>query len=224
MKQKKGIRSYGITIGGAVVVFVLVAAFLGGLRSTQEVVVAGSSLPGGARLTSSYLELREIHTSDVHPNALSSIEEAEGQVLTIARAPGDQITADMLGDQATVGIATQLEPGHRAVGVHVNQASGLVGILRPGDHVSVVAILDSQSAQMQQGTAYPAPVLNAEVRVRKRSNRSRSILPARRPTPSSPTCACSWCRSCSATRKRCPARRRADSPPSAPRRRRSRTA
>ena len=38
--------------------------------------------------------------------------------------------------------------------IHVNQASGLVGILRPGDRVSVVAIVDPQSAQLAQ--AQPA--------------------------------------------------------------------
>jgi Flp pilus assembly protein CpaB len=119
VSKKKGFRSYLITIGGAVVVFVLVAAFLGGLRSTTEVVVARASIPAGARLVEGYLELREVHTADVLPNALTSVEEAREQVLTIARAPGDQITADMVGSAATVGLANQLEPGHRAVAVHV---------------------------------------------------------------------------------------------------------
>jgi Flp pilus assembly protein CpaB len=160
VSKKKGFRSYLITIGGAVVVFVLVAAFLGGLRSTTEVVVAHASIPAGARLVEGYLELREVHTGDVLPNALSSIEEAEGQVLTIARAPGDQITADMVGSAATVGLANQLEPGHRAVAVHVNQASGLLGVLRPGDRVSVVAIVDPQAAQVEERRTFYSPVSN----------------------------------------------------------------
>jgi Flp pilus assembly protein CpaB len=158
VSKKKGFRSYLITIGGAVVVFVLVAAFLGGLRSTTEVVVAKASIPAGARLAEGYLELREVHTGDVLPNALTSIEEAQGQVLTIARAPGDQITADMVGSAATVGLANQLEPGHRAVAVHVNQASGLLGVLRPGDQVSIVAIVDPQAAQVEVRRAFYSPV------------------------------------------------------------------
>jgi Flp pilus assembly protein CpaB len=161
VSKKKGSRSYLITIGGAVVVFVLVAAFLGGLRSTTEVVVAGASIPAGARLVEGYLELREVHTGDVLPNALTSIEEAKGQVLTIARAPGDQITADMVGSAATVGLANQLEPGHRAVAVHVNQASGLLGVLRPGDQVSIVAIVDPQAAQVETRRTFYSPVTDA---------------------------------------------------------------
>jgi len=150
--QKKGAKSYLLTVGGAIVVFLLVAIFLGSLRSTKKIVVAKASIPAGARLTANYLELREIHTADTLPNALEKIEDAEGQVLTIARAPGDQITADMLGDAATVGLANQLQPGHRAVAVHVDQASGLVGIVRPGDRVAVVAVVDPQDAQMAQAT------------------------------------------------------------------------
>lgn len=135
-----------ITVGGGLIVFVLLAAFLGSLRSTRPTVVAIKPLPAGARLTAGVLAVREIHTSARLPNALSSIEDAEGQVLTIARSTGDQITADMLGDQAVVGIAAQLEPGHRAVAIRVTQASGLAGIIRPGDKVSVVAIIDPQQA------------------------------------------------------------------------------
>lgn len=157
--KKKGLSSYIVTIGGGLVVFVLVAVFLAGLRSTTEIVVAGASLPAGARLTAGYLELRQVHTSDVLPGALGSIEEAEGQVVTIARAPGDQITADMLGDAATVGIGSQLQDGHRAVAVHVDQASGLVGVIRPGDSVAVVAVVDPQEAQMQHQTGgYSVPI------------------------------------------------------------------
>lgn len=153
--KSKGTRALLVTVGGGLVVFLLLAAFLGGLRSTTEVVVAAQPLPAGARLTANVLEVRQVHSSAALPNALKSIEEAEGQVLTVARIPGDQITADMLGDQATVGIANQLEAGHRAVAVHVNQASGLVGILRPGDRVAVVAIVNPQEAGVDTGSYSP---------------------------------------------------------------------
>jgi Flp pilus assembly protein CpaB len=152
--MKKGTRALLVTVGGGVLVFCLLAAFLGSLRNTRPTVVAAKPLPAGARLTADVLEVREIHASARLPNALSSVKEAEGQVLTIARAPGDQITADMLGDQAAVGIASQLEPGHRAVAVHVNSASGLLGVIRPGDRVAVVAIVGPQEAN--QETMYTA--------------------------------------------------------------------
>ncbi|MBO9371211.1 MAG: Flp pilus assembly protein CpaB, partial [Chloroflexi bacterium] len=151
--MRKGTRALLVTVGGGVLVFCLLVAFLGSLRNTRPTVVAAKPLPVGARLTADVLEVREIHASARLPNVLSSVKEAEGQVLMIARAPGDQITADMLGDQAA-GIASQLEPGHRAVAVHVNSASGLLGIIRPGDRVAVVAIVGPQEAN--QETMYTA--------------------------------------------------------------------
>jgi hypothetical protein len=150
--QKQKRRSYFIVIGGALVVFILVVVFLNSQRSTTQVVVASANIPAGARLVASYLELREVHTNDALPDALTSVDDAAGQVLTIARAPGDQVTANMVGEAATVGVANQLEPGHRAIAIHVNQASGLMGILRPGDRVSIVALVDPQTAQMQQSS------------------------------------------------------------------------
>jgi Flp pilus assembly protein CpaB len=162
---RKGLRALLITVGGGFIVFLLVVVFLAGLRSTRDVVVAAQAIPAGARLTADYLELKEIHSSSAMANALSEIEEAEGQVLTVARTEGDQITADMLGERATVGLATQLVEGHRAVAVHVNQASGLVGVVRPGDRVAVVAILDPQDAQLRQQMAsyVAAPVTSFEL-------------------------------------------------------------
>lgn len=153
----KGTKALLITVGGGLIVFILLAAFLGSLRSTRPTVVAIKPLPAGARLTAGVLAVKEIHTSARLPNALSDIKDAEGQVLTIARSTGDQITADMLGDQAVVGIAAQLEPGHRAVAIRVTQAGGLAGIIRPGDRVDIVAIIDPQQANAE--AAYSQPIV-----------------------------------------------------------------
>jgi Flp pilus assembly protein CpaB len=156
--KKAGLKTLIVVAGGGLAVFLCVLVFLVSVRGTKPVVVAKTALPAGARLTAEYVEVREIPASAVLPNALSDISQAENQVLTIARAPGDQITADMLGDQATVGLANQLSPGHRAVAVHVDQASGLLGIIRPGDKVSVVAIVspDAMGSMIQ-------PLLPAEM-------------------------------------------------------------
>lgn len=139
--MKKGTRTIIIVAGGGLAVFLCVLAFLASMRMTKPVVVAKQALPAGARLTAEYVEIKEIPAQAILPNAASSLEEVDGQVLTVARAPGDQITKDMLGDQAAVGLENQIRPGYRAVAVHVNQASGLVGVLRPGNRVSVVAIV-----------------------------------------------------------------------------------
>lgn len=143
--MKKGARTLLVVAGGGLAVFLCVLVFLASVRMTRPVVVAKQALPAGARLTAEYVEIREIPAQAILPNAATSLEEVDGQVLTVARAPGDQITKDMLGDQAVVGLENQIRPGHRAVAVHVNQASGLVGIIRPGSRVSVVAIVSPEA-------------------------------------------------------------------------------
>lgn len=155
--MKKGTRALLITVGGGLVVFLLLASFLGSLQDTRPTVVAVRPLPAGARLTANVLAVKEIHSSARLPNALSRIEDAEGQLLTIARSTGDQITADMLGDQAVVGLAAQLEPGHRAVAIRVTRVGGLAGTIRPGSKVSVVAVMDPQEVNAE--ALYSRPIV-----------------------------------------------------------------
>lgn len=146
--MKRSARTILIVAGGGLVVFLCVLVFLASVRMTRPVVIAKQALPAGARLTAEYVEVKEIPAQAILPNAATALEEVEGQVLTVARAPGDQITKDMLGDQAVVGLEHQIRPGHRAVAVHVNQASGLIGIIRPGNRVSVVAVVSQDDLGM----------------------------------------------------------------------------
>jgi Flp pilus assembly protein CpaB len=76
-------------------------------------------------------------------------------VLSFARAEGDQITAAMLGEGA-YGIAAALSPQTRAVAVKVDQSSGLLGILRPGDRVTVIAVVDPSELGFARSALAPA--------------------------------------------------------------------
>ena len=65
-------------------------------------------IQAGTRLDESVLEVREVHASAVQPGALTSPEEAVGQLLSVTRLPGDQITAATVGDvaeAAVIGVA-----------------------------------------------------------------------------------------------------------------------
>jgi len=140
--MKKG-ASFYIIIGVAVLLGLAVTSFFGGLTRTEKVVVAAHALPVGARLYPDDLEVREIHASAVLPGAFHDPAEALGQLLNVPRLPGEQITADVVGSRAVNAIATTLDPDWRAVGVHVSRAQGVAGVLRPGDSVEVVGIIDT---------------------------------------------------------------------------------
>jgi Flp pilus assembly protein CpaB len=127
----------------------LLAALAGGLtlyllyslRADTPIVVAAQPVAVGARLAEGDLQVKLVRRQDALPGALTSIEAALGQVISTQRLPGDQITAAMLGNQALSAIAAGLEADHRAVAVKVTRSSGIAGILRPGDYVTLIAVV-----------------------------------------------------------------------------------
>jgi Flp pilus assembly protein CpaB len=44
------------------------------------------------------------------------------------------------GDAAQNALAQAIDPDHRAVAIHIDQASCLAGLLRPGDTVSAIVL------------------------------------------------------------------------------------
>jgi Flp pilus assembly protein CpaB len=112
----------------------------GTIRPTQVLVAKVGLLPGTI-LTAELVELRSVPAGGVPTDALRSADELNGQTLTVGRAPGDFIVRSVLGEVSASGIPSQLEPGHVAMAVNVDLASGIAGILREGQTVTVIGIL-----------------------------------------------------------------------------------
>ena len=159
-KMKKGARNITITAVVAIVTFLLVALFFAGMRNTKRIVVATHALAPGTRITAADITVRKVHAADYLPGALSSPAAVIGKVIAFARAGGDQITADMIGT-GTYGISAQLPPDERAIAIQVTKAEGLAGIVRPGDRVTAIAIIDPQQLNMSNYGAMAATSGNA---------------------------------------------------------------
>ncbi|MFZ6029555.1 MAG: Flp pilus assembly protein CpaB [Chloroflexota bacterium] len=134
-------RSPIVPIVLAVVIGLAVMALLNGMIRPVPVVVAKAAIAPGTRLDASLLEVRTVAASSLPVGAIQAIEEAEGQMLAVGRAPGDAITQATLGEDAQAGIPANLAPGHLAVAIRVDQASGLAGLLRPGQTVTLIGML-----------------------------------------------------------------------------------
>ncbi len=115
--------------------------FLSSLRADTTVVVAARPIALGARLTDKDLTTKKVRKADALPNAVADIKGATDQVISVQRMTGDQITKDMLGNQAVSAIASSLAADHRAVAVKVTRDSGLAGIVRPGDYVTLIGVI-----------------------------------------------------------------------------------
>ena len=140
--MKKG-KSSVIVIGVlALLTFALITSVLTAAQKKAPVVVAKKALEAGTRLSMSDVEVVQVHAGSVMEGAFAAVDDVAGSVITVQRLPGDQVTSAMVGDSAQNALAQALDPEHRAVAINVTQASGLAGLVRPGDSVSVIAVID----------------------------------------------------------------------------------
>jgi Flp pilus assembly protein CpaB len=145
MEKKK--RSPIMVIGFAVLIGFLVIALLNGTIRPTSAVAAKVGLAPGTLLTADLLEVRSIPAGGVPTDAFKNIKDVEGQMLTVGRAPGDLITKSVVGESAASGIPSQLEAGHVALAVRVNMASGVAGLVREGQTVTLIGMLSPDVVQ-----------------------------------------------------------------------------
>jgi Flp pilus assembly protein CpaB len=175
MENKK--RSPITVIVFAVLIGFLVIALLNGTVRPTQALVAKESLAPGTILTADLVELRSVPAGGVPNDALRSMDALGGKMLTVGRAPGDFITTSVLGETAASGIPSQLEPGHVALAVRVTLASGVAGLLREGQTVTILGMLTPDVVQNAFSTnelpvsvLLPTPIAGA-------------VIPAVTPTP-----------------------------------------
>jgi Flp pilus assembly protein CpaB len=149
-------RSPWIAIILAVVIGLMVIVLLNGYIRPVTVVVAKVAIAPGTLLTADMLELRTI-PAQANPNdAFSRIEDVQNKILAVGRAPGDMILVSVLGDTTQAGIPADLAPDHLAVAVSVDMASGIAGLLREGQMVTLIGMLSPDV--LQSVSAEPIPV------------------------------------------------------------------
>ncbi len=113
------------------------------LSSPAPALVAAKFIGAGARLDKTLVTVRQIPRAYIQAGALRSAEEAEGQIALAPFAPGEQILANKLATRG-MALALAVSPGKRAVTVSVDAASGVAGLLKPGDLVDVFVTLDEK--------------------------------------------------------------------------------
>jgi Flp pilus assembly protein CpaB len=134
-------RSPLIAIILAVVIGLMVFALLNGVVRPTQVVAAKVAIAPGTILTDQLVELRTIPMGAKPADALTKVEDAAGKMVAVGRAPGDLIVQAALGELAGAGIPAELPAGHVALAIKVDLASGVAGLLRPGQSVTVIGML-----------------------------------------------------------------------------------
>jgi len=111
-----------------------------------RVVVAAQDIPVRTKITGSMIKEEEIPVSAKHPEALSAIRQAEGQVSRLPITRGEQVlVTKFTAAREESGLSFIIPPSKRAVAVTTSEVIGAGGMLLPGDRVDVIAVFDAKT-------------------------------------------------------------------------------
>jgi len=106
----------------------------------ERILVARKDISARTIITQDLLEYREIPKPFIEPGAVTNVEEIMGMVAITDIRKGEQITRNLLLPLTTWTVLSSFVPeGYRAITIHVDEVSGVGGLILPGDEVDVVA-------------------------------------------------------------------------------------
>jgi len=121
-------------------------------RELNNVVVAKSEIPLGAKIAVEQLALAPIPNGSAPEGAFRKLEEAVGRVAIIPIGVREPVTNRKLAPEGTgAGLQAVIPEGYRALTVKVDEVVGVSGFVMPGSFVDVVAVIlpVAQSAASQ---------------------------------------------------------------------------
>lgn len=111
---------------------------------TVRVVVAREDIREMDNIYDNVLEIKEKLRKDVEPDAFESIPDVVGGVAAIPIKKGQTLTRNKILELGPeTGMALQVSPGKRAVTIPVNDDRANAKLIRPGDRVDIMAIIDT---------------------------------------------------------------------------------
>jgi Flp pilus assembly protein CpaB len=183
MQMKK--RSPLAAIVLAVIIGLLVIALLNGVERPTQVVVAKVAIASGTILTEELITYRTIPMGARPSDAITKMEDSVGKMIAVGRAPGDYLVQSVLGEIAGAGIPAELSEGHVALAIHVDMASGVAGLIRAGQTVTVIGMLMPDLIQSSNSLVYSAPIAEFSSPVFSITPQE-TVMPTATPTPAPP--------------------------------------
>lgn len=125
-----------IAAGFAVIaVFATLSALTPVPNDVVDVVTAAKALPAGTKLGASDVKVRQVPRPLVPDEAITQPEQAHGRTLAASLTSGSILTSATILGEASVAA----NPDEQLVPIRVAD-TGVVNLLRVGDHISVVAV------------------------------------------------------------------------------------
>lgn len=153
MKKYGTVIALGLAILFGVVAVILVNRWLATQNPTAvsadpsesvpmaEIVVAGTDLTIGSRLSTENLSMAKWPRTNVPKGAFEKIEDVEGRVNISKLVAGNPILAGELAAPGSgAGLVAVIKPGMRAMSIKVNEVTGVGGFILPNTFVDVISI------------------------------------------------------------------------------------
>jgi pilus assembly protein CpaB len=131
---------------------------LANIQANQSaVLVAKQDIPRGAVIEAGMLETAIVPNKFVQPQAVTSLDRISGMVVVAPISKGEQISLSKLTSvtKASGGDLAGITPaGKRAISIAVDNIASLSGMVKPGDYVDVIAMLQVpvQGSEGQQAS------------------------------------------------------------------------
>lgn len=152
MRTKIVILVLALALGGLAAV--VAARYLSEARSEIvadsepiEVLVAQEDIPRGMPaeelLASGVIVIEKVPARYVAAGAVSSERALEGKVLAQPLTAGEQVTQGRFELPSAAGLAYSIPADYIALSVPVDEVTGVSGLLKPGDHVALLAYFEA---------------------------------------------------------------------------------
>jgi pilus assembly protein CpaB len=141
MDRQKIVVIFGVALlSAAALTWFLYANTVAPKAEKKSVVMAAvRDLPVGALIRNTDLKRVAVVDRDLTRGAVFNAKDAVGRVLLYPVSQNEPLTLSKLSGPSTAeGVASTIEPGHRAVSVQITDVSGVAGLIQPGSRVDVL--------------------------------------------------------------------------------------
>lgn len=141
-------------------------------RSTPvQVLVATDYIPAGTTLNADMVAKKEVPESFVSPSAIRDLKEVQGLVPLVPISAGEQVLSNKFG-MGEETLSLTLNPGYRAFTLSVSETTGVGNLLRPGNHVDVLARVEGDKRSISSFALQDIKVIAVGQNLAGRSQKS----------------------------------------------------
>lgn len=109
----------------------------------KRVVIAKQDIGEMDTIYDTMLEYKEIPTDYMEPGTIDNTDDVIGSIAAVPIPKGQQVLKNKLHEPgAETGIASQIAPSKRAITIPVNDQQAVAKLIRPGDRVDILGVID----------------------------------------------------------------------------------